>query len=93
MIWFLVAAVGPLLAPYTGTGNSRHLRRDVDPDNLSVLACVRALAEIILILGQHSLSEVSLTYLNKALKNFYDKKSVFRPYRMTDTRKAFLEKQ
>jgi hypothetical protein len=93
MLRFLVAAVGPLLTPYTTTTNSRHLRKDHNPDSITVLRCTRALTELVLVLSQYNHSDVTLQYLQKTLKTFYKAKFVFRPYRMTKARKAKFQKK
>ena len=93
MLRFLVATVGPLLAPYTMTRNTRHLRKDHDPHSITVLRCTRAIAELVMVLTQYNHSELTLKYLRETLKSFYITKRAFRPYRMTKARKVVFQRK
>jgi len=57
------------------------------------MGAVRALCEFSLLVSQQNHSDLSLTALDNALKQFYKKKGVFRDQEMSKSAKAKVDEQ
>ena len=57
------------------------------------MGAVRALCEFSLLVSQQNYSDLSLTALDDALKQFYRKKGAFREQKMSKSAKAKVDKQ